>query len=44
MTGAQALPTTVFVDHTGRLRHMHMGEITKVQLDIAIRRLKKPEN
>ena len=44
MTGAQALPTTFFVDHTGRLRHMHMGEITKVQLDIAIRRLKQPEN
>lgn len=35
--GAKALPTTLFVDAGGNVRQVHMGEITRVQLDIGIR-------
>lgn len=37
--GAQALPTTLFIDGQGTLRQMHMGEMTRVQLEIAVREL-----
>lgn len=36
---AKALPTTLFVDSNGTVRQVHTGEITRVQLDIAIRAL-----
>jgi thiol-disulfide isomerase/thioredoxin len=39
MTGAAALPTTLFIDSDGTVRQVHTGEITRVQLDIAIRAL-----
>jgi thiol-disulfide isomerase/thioredoxin len=39
MTGAEALPTTLFIDSDGTVRQVHAGEITRVQLDIAIRAL-----
>ncbi len=39
MTGAGALPTTLFIDRDGTVRQVHTGEITQVQLDIAIRAL-----
>lgn len=39
MTGAGALPTTLFIDSNGTIRQVHTGEITLVQLDIAIRGL-----
>lgn len=39
MIGARALPTTLFIDRDGTVRQVHTGEITKVQLDIAIRAL-----
>jgi thiol-disulfide isomerase/thioredoxin len=39
MTGASALPTTLFIDRDGTVRQVHTGEITQVQLDIAIRAL-----
>lgn len=42
MTGAGALPTTVFIDGDGTVRQIHTGEITRVQLDIGIRRLERP--
>ena len=42
MTGAGALPTTVFIDGDGTVRQIHTGEITRVQLDIGIRSLERP--
>ena len=39
MTGAGALPTTLFIASDGTIRQVHTGEITRVQLDIAIRAL-----
>lgn len=39
MAGAGALPTTLFIDSDGTVRQVHTGEITRVQLDIAIRAL-----
>ena len=41
MTGARALPTTLFIDRDGTVRQVHTGEITRVQLDIAIRALEQ---
>jgi thiol-disulfide isomerase/thioredoxin len=43
MTGAGALPTTLFIDGDGTVRQIHTGEITRVQLDIAIRALEQPK-
>ena len=40
MTGAGTLPTTLFINSDGTVRQVHTGEITRVQLDIAIRALK----
>lgn len=40
LVGAQALPTTLFVDSQGMIRKVHLGEISRVQLDIAIRELR----
>lgn len=37
--GAKALPTTLFVDACGSVRKVHIGEITRVQLDIGIREM-----
>ena len=42
MTGAGALPTTLFIASDGTVRQVHTGEITRVQLDIAIRALERP--
>ncbi len=42
MTGAGALPTTLFIASDGTVRQVHTGEITRVQLDIAIRALGRP--
>ena len=39
MAGAAALPTTLFINGDGTIRQVHTGEITRVQLDIAIRGL-----
>lgn len=39
LTGSPALPTTLFVAADGTIRQTHMGEISRVQLDIAIRAL-----
>ena len=39
IAAAKALPTTLFIDSTGTVRQVHTGEITRVQLDIAIRAL-----
>lgn len=39
MAGARALPTTLFIGSDGTVRQVHVGEITRVQLDIAIRAL-----
>lgn len=41
MAQAKALPTTLFVDRNGTVRKVHTGEITRVQLDIAIRALEQ---
>lgn len=43
LAGAQALPTTLFVDSQGVIRKVHLGEISRVQLDIAIRELRAAE-
>ncbi len=40
IAAAKALPTTLFIDSTGTVQQVHTGEITRVQLDIAIRALK----
>ena len=42
MTGAGALPTTLFIASDGTVRQVHTGEINRVQLDIAIRALERP--
>lgn len=42
MTGAGALPTTLFIASDDTIRQVHTGEITRVQLDIAIRSLERP--
>lgn len=42
MTGAGALPTTLFIASDGTARQVHTGEITRVQLNIAIRSLERP--
>lgn len=39
LTGSPALPTTLFVAADGTIRQTHVGEISRVQLDIAIRTL-----
>lgn len=39
LASAQALPTTLFIDGQGTVRQMHVGEMTRVQLDIAVREL-----
>lgn len=39
MAGAAALPTTLFIASDGTVRQVHTGELTRVQLDIAIRAL-----
>ncbi len=44
ITGSRALPTTLFVDATGRIRATHFGELSRVQLDIAIRQLIAPQS
>ncbi len=41
MAGAEALPTTLLIDRDGTVRQVHTGEITRVQLDIAIRALER---
>ena len=43
MTGAGALPTTLFIASDGTVRQVHTGEITRVQLDIAIRALERSQ-
>ncbi|WBX84606.1 TlpA disulfide reductase family protein [Sphingosinicella microcystinivorans] len=42
-TGSPALPTTLFVAADGTIRQTHVGEISRVQLDIAIRALTKAD-
>lgn len=37
LAAAPALPTTLFVSADGTIRDIHVGEISRVQLDIAIR-------
>lgn len=37
LAASQALPTTLFVAADGELRQIHIGEISRVQLDIGIR-------
>lgn len=39
LAAAPALPTTLFVAADGTIRHIHVGEISRVQLDIAIRKV-----
>lgn len=39
LTGSPALPTTLFVTADGTILQTHVGEISRVQLDIAIRAL-----
>lgn len=39
LAAAPALPATLFVAADGTIRHIHIGEISRVQLDIAIRNL-----
>src|SRR3546814_8297235 len=43
LTGAPALPTTLFIAADGTVRQTHVGEISRVQLDIAIRALSRAE-
>jgi len=43
LTGAPALPTTLFIAADGTVRQTHVGEISRVQLDIAIRTLSRAE-
>lgn len=40
---AKAFPTTLFVGRDGAIRHTHVGEISRVQLDIALRALRNAE-
>lgn len=39
LTASTALPTTLFVAPDGTIRHIHAGEISRVQLDIMIRKI-----
>ena len=39
MARAGALPTTLFIDRDGTVRQVHIGVLTRVQIDIAIRAL-----
>ncbi|HLS04687.1 MAG TPA: TlpA disulfide reductase family protein [Wenzhouxiangella sp.] len=39
--GARAMPTTLFVDASGRVRDSHMGELSRARLHQHIRHLKK---
>lgn len=41
--GAMGLPTTLFIDASGKLRAAHMGEISRAQLLSGIENIKKPE-
>ena len=43
IAGSPALPTTLFVAADGTIRQTHVGEISRVQLDIAIRALVQPD-
>lgn len=38
LTGSRALPTTLLLDGTGTVRKVHMGEISRVQIDIMTRK------
>lgn len=38
LTGSRALPTTLLLDGTGTVREVHMGEISRVQIDILRRK------
>lgn len=44
LVGARALPTTLFVDSNGTIRKVHLGEISRVELDIAIRDLRHSDH
>ena len=39
LTGARALPTTLFFDADGRLRGAHMGELSRATLEARLREL-----
>lgn len=39
LTGARALPTTLFFDADGRLRRAHMGELSRATLEMRLREL-----
>ena len=39
LTGARALPTTLFFDADGRLRRAHMGELSRATLEARLREL-----
>jgi len=41
IAGSPALPTTLFIAADGTIRQTHVGEISRVQLDIAIRALER---
>ena len=38
LTGSRALPTTLLLDGAGTVREVHMGEISRVQIDILRRK------
>ncbi|MNT82502.1 hypothetical protein D3C72_2222390 [compost metagenome] len=38
-TGARALPTTLFFGADGRLRNVHMGELSRATLETRLREL-----
>lgn len=38
LTGSRALPTTLLLDGTGTVREVHLGEISRVQIDILRRK------
>jgi len=44
LAGVRALPTTLFVDSNGTIRKVHLGEISRVELDIAIRGLRPSDH
>lgn len=39
LAGKEALPTTLFIDGRGNVQHTHVGELRRVQLDIALREM-----
>ncbi len=41
LTGSRALPTTLLIDGQGTVIEAHMGEISRVQIDIMIRRAQR---